>query len=46
MDLGRYAFEVWLAYGVTAILVGGIVAQSILAARAVKARLGEAEGER
>ena len=46
IELGRYAAAVWLAYGVTALLVGGITVQSLLAARAVKARLGEAEGER
>lgn len=45
-DLGRYAVEVWLAYGVTAALVGGVVVQSVLSARAVKARLGEAEDDR
>lgn len=46
IDLGRYAFDVWLAYGATGALVGGLVAQSLLASRAARARLGEAEDER
>ena len=43
IDLGKYAFDVWLAYGVSAALVGGIVAQTLIRSRAVKRRLGEEE---
>ena len=42
-ELGRYAFEVLLAYGVTLILVGGLVLFSILSARRARRRLGDAE---
>lgn len=41
--LGRYAFDVAMAYGVTGLLVGGLVVQSILAARAMRRALDEAE---
>ena len=43
IDLGKYAFDVWLAYGVSVGLVGGLVAQTVIRARAVKRRLGERE---
>ncbi|MBM2577887.1 heme exporter protein CcmD [Jannaschia sp. Os4] len=43
IDLGKYAFDVWLAYAVSLGLVGGLVVQTVLRARAVKRRLGEAE---
>ena len=46
IDLGRYALVVWLAYGATALCVGGITVQSLVAARAMRQRLREAEGER
>ena len=42
-DLGRYAFEVMLAYGITLGLVGGLVASSVLSARKARRRLGDAE---
>ena len=42
-DLGRYAFEVLLAYGVTLVLVAGLVLSSVLAARKARRRLGDAE---
>ena len=46
IDLGRHAFDVLLAYGVTGLLVGGLIAWSVLVARATRVRLGEAEDER
>ena len=45
-DLGSYAAEVLLAYGVTAALLGGLVALSLVQARRARARLGEAERRR
>ena len=42
-ELGRYAFEVLLAYGVTLVLVGGLVLSSVLSARRARRRLGDAE---
>lgn len=41
--LGKYAFDVLLAYGVTILLVGGLIVQSITAARAARRALMEAE---
>ena len=41
--LGRYAVDILLAYGLTGLLVGGLVAQSLLAARAARRALEEAE---
>ncbi|MEM9795352.1 MAG: heme exporter protein CcmD [Pseudomonadota bacterium] len=43
IDLGRYAFDILLAYGITGLLVGGLVVQSILAARAARRDLQEEE---
>lgn len=45
-DLGRYAFEVALAYGVSLALIAGIVVLSVLRARRVAADLDAAEGRR
>ncbi|MEM0949024.1 MAG: heme exporter protein CcmD [Pseudomonadota bacterium] len=42
-DLGRYAVEVLLAYGVTLALLAGIVAASVARARAMRRALEEAE---
>jgi heme exporter protein CcmD len=42
IDLGRYAFDIWLAYAITAILIGGLVVQSIAASRAARRALEEA----
>lgn len=44
IDLGRYAFDIWLAYAVTGALVIGLVVQSVVASRNVKRRLEE-QGE-
>lgn len=41
IDLGRYAFDILLAYGLSALLIGGLVVQSILAARAARRALRE-----
>ncbi|KIT17314.1 heme exporter protein CcmD [Jannaschia aquimarina] len=43
LDFGRYAFDVWLALGVSAVGIGGLILQSVLASRAVRARLEEEE---
>lgn len=40
-DLGRYAFDVALAYGLSAVLIGGLVGWTLIRARAVRRRLGE-----
>ena len=45
-DLGRYAVEVSLAYGVSLTLLAGIVVLSVLRARAVRRALDAAEGRR
>ena len=42
-DLGTYAFEVSLAYGVSLLLLGAIVALSVAQARRTKRLLDEAE---
>ena len=41
IDFGRYAFDIWLAYGVSALLIGGLVAWSVAEARAVRRQLRE-----
>ena len=41
--LGKYAFDIWLAYGLSAALILGLVVQSVLAARAARRRLKAAE---
>ncbi|CTQ32826.1 heme exporter protein CcmD [Jannaschia rubra] len=43
MDLGKYAFDILLAYGLSGILILGLVLQSVLASRAARKRLEEAE---
>ena len=42
-DLGKYAVEVLLAYGVTIALLAGIVAVSVVRARAMRRALDDAE---
>lgn len=44
-DLGAYAFDVLLAYGVTLPLVGGLVLWVWLRGRRAKRRLAEFGGE-
>ncbi|TFL19672.1 heme exporter protein CcmD [Jannaschia formosa] len=39
--LGKYAFDILLAYGLTALLIGGLILQSVLAARAARRQLEE-----
>ena len=43
-DLGRYAVEVLLAYGASAVLIGGLVAASVLSARRARRRLDGESG--
>ena len=45
-DLGKYTGDVLIAYGVSLLILGGIVLISILRARAVRARLAAAEQRR
>jgi heme exporter protein D len=42
-DLGKYAVEVLSAYGVSILLLAGIVALSVARARKVRRELDEAE---
>lgn len=46
IDFGKYGLHIWLSYGGSALLIGGLVLQSILSARAAKRQLDEAEDER
>ncbi|MEM7490960.1 MAG: heme exporter protein CcmD [Pseudomonadota bacterium] len=41
--LGQYAFDILLAYAITGLLIGGLVVQSILAARAARRALDARE---
>jgi heme exporter protein D len=45
-ELGRYAFTVLSAYGVSFALIGGLVAATLLRAARVKRALAEAEAGR
>lgn len=45
-DLGKYAAEVLTAYGVTFVLIGGLIWLSLAQARRAKSRLAEAEERR
>ncbi|WP_299751843.1 heme exporter protein CcmD [uncultured Boseongicola sp.] len=45
-DLGTYAVEVSLAYGVSIALLVGVVALSVVQARRIKRALDEAEARR
>jgi len=45
-DLGTYAVEVSLAYGVSIALLVGLVALSVVQARRIKRALHEAEARR
>lgn len=41
--LGKYAVDILLAYGLTGLLVGGLILQTALAARAARRALEAAE---
>ncbi|UWQ17093.1 heme exporter protein CcmD [Jannaschia sp. M317] len=43
IDLGKYAFDIWLAYGLSALLIIGLIVQSVAAARRTRRKLDEAE---
>ena len=43
IDLGKYTFDILLAYGLSGALIIGLIVQSILSARATRRRLEEAE---
>ena len=45
-DLGRYAAEVLAAYGVSLVLLAGLIVASVWKARRVRARLHEVETRR
>ena len=45
-DLGKYAFEVTLAYGVSLTLLAALVVLSVARARRIARALDEAEGRR
>ncbi len=45
-DLGKYALEVGLAYGLSAVLIGGLVAISLLRAARIRRALERAEARR
>ena len=44
-DLGKYAFEVLTAYGVSIVLMLGLLAVTLRRGRAARAALAEAEAE-
>ncbi|PWJ13345.1 heme exporter protein CcmD [Jannaschia seohaensis] len=39
--LGKYAFDILLAYGLSIALIAGLILQSVLASRAAKRQLKE-----
>ena len=45
-DLGKYALEVGLAYGISGVLLTVLVALSVLRARRVERQLARAEARR
>ncbi|MFT6426551.1 MAG: heme exporter protein D [Celeribacter sp.] len=45
-DLGKYAGDVLAAYGITFVLLGGLIALSLLKSAKVKKRLKSAEERR
>lgn len=45
-DLGKYAFEVLTAYGVSLALIVGFVLVSLARSRRIKAQLEEVEGRK
>ena len=46
LDMGRYAAFVWPAWGISALVLGALVARTALAARRWKAELKRLEGDR
>lgn len=45
-DLGKYAATIYAAYGVTIVLLAGIILTSLLRARKTKRQLAELEARR
>jgi heme exporter protein D len=45
-DLGKYTGDVFAAYGITFVLLGGLIALSIIRAARIKKRLQAAEERR
>ncbi len=45
-DLGKYAGEVLLAYGLTGLLIGALIVASVVQSRRVTRALAEAEARR
>lgn len=43
IDLGKYGFDILLAYGLSGLLIVGLIAQSIIASRRTARRLKDAE---
>ena len=46
MDLGPYAFDILLAYGLSGLLIIGLIVQSVTASRATRRRLQREEKPR
>jgi heme exporter protein D len=46
MDLGKYATDVFMAYGITIVLIVGLIAWSMRKATATKAKLQTLEDRR
>ena len=42
-DMGPYAFNIWMAYGISAVALAGITVWSAAAYRAAKAKLAALE---
>ncbi len=45
-DLGKYAATIYAAYGVTIVLLAGIIIASLMRAKKTKAQLAELEARR
>ena len=43
IDLGQYSFDILLAYGLSGILIAGLILQSVVASRRTARRLKEIE---
>lgn len=46
LDMGAYAAFVWPAWGISAVVLAGLAARAILAARRWRAELKRLEGDR